>query len=229
MNPINGPSQNYQTPSPYAPLGKPVVGLESLENKDQTLPPVEETSASEKNRNQPNQKADAVSSDAQGGNGKNSKQAAELTEEEQQQVRELAATDREVRAHEAAHQAVGGSLAGAASFRFAIGPDGEHYAVGGEVPITLTALADDPQATLRNAEQVRAAALAPAQPSGQDRMVAAEASQLIAQTQIQIALQRAAALHSDNTKSSDGAAAVDSFSTAAGHTLAPGSLLDQRS
>lgn len=230
MNTINGPSQSYQTPSPYAPLGKPAVGLESLENKDQTLPPVEEASASEKNRNQPHQKTDAASGDAQGGNGKkNSRQAAELTEEEQQQVRELAATDREVRAHEAAHQAVGGSLAGAASFRFAIGPDGERYAVGGEVPITLTAIADDSQATLRNAEQVRAAALAPAQPSGQDRQVAAEAAQLIAQTQIQIALQRAAALHSDNTKSSDGAAAVDSFSTAAGHTLAPGSLLDQRS
>ncbi len=231
MNVISGgPSQSYQTPSPYAPLGKPAVGLESLENKDQTLPPVEEASASEKNRNQPNQKTDAVSADAQGGNGKKGKQAAELTEEEQQQVRELAATDREVRAHEAAHQAVGGSLAGAASFRFAIGPDGERYAVGGEVPIALITVAEDPAATLRNAEQVRAAALAPAQPSNQDRNVAAQASQVIAQAQVQIALQRAAALHSDNnTKSSDGAAAVDSFSSAAGHTLAPGSLLDQRS
>ena len=100
MNPINGgPGQSYQTPSPYAPFGKPAVGLESPENKDQTLPPVEETSASEKNRNHPNQKADAVSGDAHGDHGKNDQQSVELTDEEQQ-AHELA-NDSDTHAHEA--------------------------------------------------------------------------------------------------------------------------------
>lgn len=230
MNTINsGPiSQSFQIAAPYAPLGKPAAGLESAENKDQTLPPVEETNSSEKNRNQPDQKIDAVSADGRGGQSKGREQATQLTDEEKQQVRELATTDRQVRAHEAAHQSVGGSLAGAASFRFVTGPDGQRYAVGGEVPITLAAVPDNPEATIRNAEQVRAAALAPAQPSGQDRQVAAEATQVIVQAQLQIALQRVAALQSGNSGVAAGNA-VDSFSTAAGHTLAPGTLLDQHS
>ncbi len=103
MNNVSGPSQNYQTLAPsYAPLGKPTAGLESAENKDQTLPPVEETGANEKNRNQPNQKADAVAADARGGSGKSEQQAAQLTEEEEPQTREPAATDRAVRAAEVA-------------------------------------------------------------------------------------------------------------------------------
>lgn len=236
MNNISGPSQSYQSLTPsYTPLGKPAAGLESPENKDQTLPPVEEANASEKNRNQPNQKADAVSSDdgERADSEQKAEQTAELTDAEQQQVRELAATDRAVRAHEAAHQAVGGNLAGAASFRFVIGPDGARYAVGGEVPVVLAAVADDPEATLRNAEQVRAAALAPAQPSDQDRQVAARAAQMITQAQVEIALQRVATLQEERTGASangtSASAAVDSFTANSNQTLPPGSLLDQRS
>ena len=230
MNPVSGPTLNQQAlTASYTPLGKPAAGLESAENKDQTLPPVEESSAAEKNRNQPKQKAEAVSADTEEGRGRNRRQAAELTNAEQDQVRELAATDRKVRAHEAAHQAVGGTLAGAVSFRYVTGPDGVRYAVGGEVPISLQTVAGDPEATLRNAEQVRAAALAPAQPSAQDRSVAAAAGQVIAQVQVEIALQRVAALGEHGQGGGTGGAAVDSFSTAAGQRPAPGSLLDQRS
>lgn len=224
-----GSGQTYQNLVPsYAPLGKPAAGLESVENKDQTLPPVEEANASEKNRNQPNQKTDAIA-DKEDGRSKNRQQSNELTEGELQQVSELAAIDREVRAHEAAHQAVGGSLAGAASFRFAIGPDGKRYAIGGEVPISIMAVADDPEATLRNAEQVRAAALAPAQPSAQDRSVAVEAAQLMAQAQLEVALQRVAALQSGDHNKVDSGTAVDSFQSNTGQSLAPGTLLDQHS
>lgn len=223
----SGPSYQAFTPS-YSPLGKPAVGLESPESKDQTLPPVEETNASEKNRAQSNQKIDAAS-DKEESKGKNRQLAEELTEAEQQQVRELTAIDRGVRAHEAAHQAVGGSLAGAASFHYVTGPDGERYAVGGEVPITITTISDDPQATIHNAEQVRAAALAPAQPSAQDRSVAVAAVQIIAHAQLEAALQRAAALQAGDQAKSDGNAAVGSFQSNTGQTLAPGSLLDQRS
>ena len=101
--------------------------------------------------------------------------AAGLTEEESAQVKKLAARDREIRAHEAAHQAVGGQYAGAATFTFQSGPDGRRYAVGGEVPIDISAVPGDPDATIRKLRTVRRAALAPAEPSAQDRSIAATA------------------------------------------------------
>lgn len=114
----------------------------------------------------------------------------ELSQEQRQQLRQLQQRDREVRAHEAAHQGAAGSLSkGGASFSYARGPDGRHYAVGGEVSIDTSAVAGDPQATLRKAQQIRAAALAPAQPSGQDRAVAAAATVMAAEARSEIAQQ----------------------------------------
>lgn len=104
-------------------------------------------------------------------------------EEEIELVRELAARDREVRAHEQAHQSVGGQYAGAMEFTYKRGPDGQRYAVGGEVPIDVGKVPGDPQATLEKAEQVRRAALAPAEPSTQDRQVAALATQISIEAQ----------------------------------------------
>jgi hypothetical protein len=212
----------------YSPLGKPAVGLESPDTKNQTLPPVEESANTDRTRNQfAEKKTDAADDERRGKQG--GATPGELSDEEIKNVRELAAIDREVRSHEAAHAAVGGSLAGTPSFRFIVGPDGQQYAVGGEVPISLEQVADDPQATLRNAEQVRAAALAPAKPSSQDLQVAAAATQLIADAQLQIATQRAAALTTNtSTKPTVGNAATDAFNSAAGNETAPGTLLDQR-
>lgn len=101
--------------------------------------------------------------------------AAGLTEEERAQVRKLSARDREVRAHEAAHKAAGGPYTGAASFTFQNGPDGRRYAVGGEVPIDVSSVPGDPDATIRKLRTVRRAALAPAEPSAQDRSIASTA------------------------------------------------------
>lgn len=101
----------------------------------------------------------------------------ELSEEEEREVEELRQRDREVRAHEAAHQGAAGSLAtGGATFEYQTGPDGQRYAVGGEVNIDFSAIPGDPEATARKMEQVQRAALAPAEPSGQDRQVAAQAA-----------------------------------------------------
>lgn len=105
------------------------------------------------------------------------KSADDLSEEERAQVAKLKQIDAKVRAHERAHAAVGGQYAGAPSYSYTRGPDGQMYAVAGEVSIDLSA-EDDPQATLQKAAQVAAAALAPADPSGQDRAVAAAAAQL---------------------------------------------------
>lgn len=103
--------------------------------------------------------------------------AGDLSDEEQAQVAKLKQIDAKVRAHERAHAAVGGAHAGAPSYTYTRGPDGQMYATGGEVAIDISA-ENDPEATLQKATQIAAAALAPADPSGQDRAVAAAAAQL---------------------------------------------------
>jgi hypothetical protein len=105
---------------------------------------------------------------------KDSTDKTKLTQEEQQQVNKLQARDTEVRAHEAAHKAAGGGLAGSASFSYQRGPDGKMYAIGGEVPISFQE-GSTPQETIANARQVVAAAMAPANPSPQDYSVASSA------------------------------------------------------
>lgn len=112
-----------------------------------------------------------------------------LSEEELRTLTDLKARDREVRAHESAHQAVGGQYAGSISYVYERGPDGAQYAVGGEVSIDVSPVAGDPQATIEKMRVVRSAALAPAQPSGQDRAVAAEAMQQMLQAQSELAME----------------------------------------
>ncbi|MEM8710637.1 MAG: putative metalloprotease CJM1_0395 family protein [Planctomycetota bacterium] len=104
-----------------------------------------------------------------------------LTREEEREVRDLQARDREVRAHEEAHKAAAGDLAlGGPTYEYQRAPDGQEYAVGGEVQIALKP-GNTPEETVRNAQRARRAALAPAEPSGQDRKVAAEAAQMEAE------------------------------------------------
>lgn len=101
-----------------------------------------------------------------------------LSREEKAQVEEMKKRDREVRTHEQAHIAAGGDLvSGGASYETQTGPDGKAYAVGGEVQID-TSEGSTPEATISKAQRIRSAALAPAEPSGQDRAVAAQASQM---------------------------------------------------
>lgn len=120
-----------------------------------------------------------------------------LTEAQQQQVAELAATDRRVRQHEQAHLAAAGGLASSgATFSYRQGPDGKRYAVGGDVSIN-TSSGRTPQETIERARRIRAAALAPADPSPQDRRVAAEASRMEAEA-------RAAQRQEATGKSGDG-------------------------
>jgi hypothetical protein len=100
----------------------------------------------------------------------------ELSEEEEKKVQELKDRDREVKTHEQAHAAVGGQYAGSPSYEYESGPDGKRYAVGGEVSIDVSE-ETEPEDTVQKMQVVRAAALAPAEPSTQDLKVAAEASQ----------------------------------------------------
>lgn len=96
----------------------------------------------------------------------------QLSEDEQAVVAEMAARDAEVRRHEEAHARVGGQYASAPSYTFQTGPDGKNYAVGGEVQIDVAPVDGDPEATIDKMDVVKAAALAPAEPSAADRAVA---------------------------------------------------------
>ena len=110
-----------------------------------------------------------------------------LSEAEQRQVAELAERDREVRAHEMAHVAAGaGLVTRGASYTYQTGPDGQRYAIGGEVGID-TSPGRSPEESLSKAERIRAAALAPAEPSGQDRQVAAQASRMASDARMESA------------------------------------------
>lgn len=110
---------------------------------------------------------------------------------EQLEITQLSTRDKEVRAHEQAHAAVGGRYAGAPSYTYERGPDGKRYAIAGEVSIDTGPVPNDPEATLRKMEVVIRAALAPAEPSAQDRQIAAQAAVQMAEARAQLAqLQR---------------------------------------
>lgn len=136
------------------------------------------------------------SQDGESGSNDNSKDPKQQEQQqqqqaEQQQIAELKARDAEVRAHEAAHAAVGGQLAGPPSYTYQRGPDGQQYAVGGEVQISLAEVPNDPQATIARMKQVKAAALAPVEPSSADRSIAAEASRRIVEAQAELLAENA--------------------------------------
>lgn len=137
-----------------------------------------------------------------------------LNDEQQHQVAQLQSRDREVRAHEAAHQAAGGSLVGGASYSYQNGPDGKQYAIGGEVPVDVSAIVDDPQATIAKMQRVQSAALAPADPSGQDLAVAAQAVAVSARAQAELTAQhgeqKKTAKADGHNKNQDGATTTNS-------------------
>ena len=96
-----------------------------------------------------------------------------LSQDELRIVQEMRQTDQRVRAHEQAHASAG---AHNVRYEYETGPDGRQYAVAGTADIEIFAPADDPAAKIAQAQKMRAAALAPADPSGQDLAVAAKAS-----------------------------------------------------
>lgn len=194
-----GPQAPGQTQPDAAPLrpGRPLIGGGPFTlavafglQADQSRQPTSAGSA-----DTPAQAADVAATQAagrEGGTGPN-----QLTEEEQKVVRELQQRDQEVRRHEAAHAAAGGQYAGAPTYTYQRGPDGRQYAVGGSVSIDTSPVKGDPEATLQKARQIRAAALAPAEPSSQDRSVAAAAAALERQAQAEISAEQRSELRGE--------------------------------
>lgn len=115
--------------------------------------------------------------------GEGSGEEPNLSKEDLAKIRKLKARDAEVRAHEQAHAAAGGSHTGAPSFKYERGPDGRRYAVAGHVGVDTGKVSGDPQATVQKMRQIQRAALAPAEPSAQDRKVAAQAAAKAASAQ----------------------------------------------
>lgn len=146
-----------------------------------------------------------------------------LTDEQQRAVRDLKARDREVRAHEQAHMAAGGPYVSGPYYDYQKGPDGQRYAVGGSVNIDASPIPDDPAATVRKMDVVIRAALAPAEPSGQDLQVAASARQQKLQAQAQAASERTQALVGQTNGGTAEPAAPSPVGTLAGRR---GSLVD---
>ncbi|MBS7664259.1 hypothetical protein I0D00_20325 [Pseudomonas lalucatii] len=140
--------------------------------------------------------------------------------QQQQQIAELSSRDREVRAHEQAHAAVGGPYAGAPSNSYSRGPDGRRYVTAGTVAIDVGPVAGDPAATLHKMEVVLRAALAPAEPSAEDRRVAAQAQGQMVQARIELAERQ-------RDQRARPATALQSNGQAE-HGSGPGQLLDLR-
>ncbi len=111
----------------------------------------------------------------------------------------LKSVDAAVRAHEAAHIMVGGTyVRSAASYTYQTGPDGKQYAIGGEVAIDVSPVPGNPQATIQKMATVRAAAMAPSDPSAADRAVAAAATQQEQAARAELSQAQAAQPQADN-------------------------------
>lgn len=109
-----------------------------------------------------------------------------LTPAEEQMVQELQKRDQEVKTHEMAHLASAGQYArGGPSYSYQLGPDGQRYAIGGEVSIDISK-EKTPEQTIQKMAIVKSAALAPAQPSSADRSIAAAAAAVEAQARQEI-------------------------------------------
>lgn len=180
----NCAAQAYSSQSQTAALGSPLPGQEDGENvSGKTMGPASQLVEAEEQAS--GEKANASTlSQVKGADGE------PLTREEVSLLLELKKADAAVRAHEQAHLAAAGGLAkGGASFSYRRGPDGRNYAVGGEVQID-TSKGSTPEKTLAKMMQVRAAALAPANPSPQDRKVAAAASSAMTEARQELNLEK---------------------------------------
>ncbi|UMR30158.1 catalase [Massilia sp. MB5] len=139
--------------------------------------------------------APARAAPAQGAQEKQEPQAkqgakAELTADQLKQIDKLKARDQQVRQHEMAHLSAAGGLATSGpTYTYQRGPDGINYAIGGEVNID-TSPGRTPQETLERARTIQAAALAPADPSGPDRAIAARAQQMAQQASQELTAQQ---------------------------------------
>ncbi len=142
-------------------------------------------------RNEPARTGTAYQTNADGDSVTLGSKLDQLTDDERREVEKLKARDSEVRTHEQAHVSAAGSLfRGGPYYQTRKGPDGRDYAVAGKVNID-TSPGKTPEETIAKAQQIRQAAMAPAEPSGTDRRVAAKASAMEASARKELAEEQA--------------------------------------
>ncbi len=108
---------------------------------------------------------------------------------------EALARSREVEAHEKSHLAMlGGIAASPIMYDTVRGPNGEAIKVGGGVKVDMSEIPGDPEATLRKAETIIAAANAPNDPSAGDMRTAAKAYEMASKARAEIAAERGASV-----------------------------------
>lgn len=207
---VGGFPSSYHFASPLsASIPRPFESASSPELARAAFAPVTagaEADSSQAATSQEEQdRPDDSSASAQPGKPRSAKEEQKL----QLVVAELANRDREVRAHEQAHAAVGGPHAGAPTYTYTQGPDGKRYASAGEVRIDVGAVANDPQATLSKMEIVVRAALAPAEPSAQDRSVASQAQAQMAAARAELAALRRGEVEGGKAPADQGAEKSD--------------------
>lgn len=134
----------------------------SAKNSTETTLPTSETVTAASEQSRRNGQTSSQGDDA------SSEEEKKKAQQEEKVVQDLKKRDAEVRTHEQAHKTAGGQYAGSPAFEMTKGPDGQSYATGGHVNIDVSAIPDDPQATLNKMMQIKSAALAPAEPSAQD-------------------------------------------------------------
>ncbi len=173
----------------YNATGRDTETQQAVEGRSERQPE-QQSGNSERDAEQASQQ-DAQQQEAQQQEAQQQEAQQQAEQQENQQIQQLKSRDLEVKTHEQAHAAIGGRYASAPSYAYELGPDGKQYAVEGEVQIDISPVAGDPQATVQKMQQVRAAALAPAEPSAADRRIAAEAAQRQIQAQAEVAAQNA--------------------------------------
>jgi len=127
------------------------------------------------------------------------KGSQELSEEDLRMVKELKKIDKKVHTHEQAHlSAAGGYARGGAHYDYVMGPDGNKYANAGHVNLD-TSREKTPEATIRKANIIQKAALAPADPSPADKQIAANATKMATDAQKELAEEKMSELKNSET------------------------------
>lgn len=171
----------------------PATGAERLAG-DTSTPPGSQGDRVEITTNiSPSSDDSGRQAEAAGSGGRSAVVTREPSDRDKRETEALKAEDAKVREHERAHAAAAGQYAvGGTRYQYEVGPDGNRYAVHGEVQIDASKIPDDPDATIRKMQTVRRAALAPRDPSSQDQRVAAQASRAEMEARAELAAERAA-------------------------------------
>jgi hypothetical protein len=150
-----------------------------------------------------------------GASGQTGPDGKPISDEQKAQIEKLKQRHAEVVQHEQAHVAAAGALyRSGPHYDYTNGPDGKQYATGGHVSID-TSPGKTPEETIAKAARIRAAAMAPAEPSGQDQAVANGATQMEAQARAELAEKKSSAATGDTVTVSAGAAAPNTAANAA--------------